>query len=226
MIKLQDYTPEIYYKQSRDFQFIGRLYDIVLNSVKTETDLLYSLPFSDTSNEMFLNLAALTLGFKPKHHYSNNQLKALCGVFAEVLKNKGTLKAIEILCTALLSAENITHEVDYTYNTQLSELNIYVPPEMTNTNLLIDLLDYILPAGTKCNIVKQVMLHTSTTTALGVADSIENYGKNTLSTVAPILGTTEERNETYDEAQVGNKVGVIINTSIYTPTDINNTEDK
>ena len=38
MIKLQNLTPEVYYKESRVFQFIGRLYDIVLNSVKTETD--------------------------------------------------------------------------------------------------------------------------------------------------------------------------------------------
>ena len=44
MIKLQNYTPEIYYKESRDFQFIGRLYDLVLNSIKTEVDLLYYLP--------------------------------------------------------------------------------------------------------------------------------------------------------------------------------------
>ena len=40
MIKLQDMTPDVYYNQSRDFQFIGRLYDIVLNSVKTNADLI------------------------------------------------------------------------------------------------------------------------------------------------------------------------------------------
>lgn len=30
MIKVQNLTPDIYYNRSRDFQFIGRLYDVVL----------------------------------------------------------------------------------------------------------------------------------------------------------------------------------------------------
>ena len=54
MIKLQDYTPEVYYRESRDFQFIGRLYDLVLNYVKTNADLIYSLPLSDNSDNQFI----------------------------------------------------------------------------------------------------------------------------------------------------------------------------
>ena len=44
MIRLQDLVPNVYYEKSRDFQFIGRLFDIVLNSVKTNSDTLYNLP--------------------------------------------------------------------------------------------------------------------------------------------------------------------------------------
>jgi hypothetical protein len=54
MIKLQNYTPEIYYKESRDFQFIGRLFDLVLNAVKTDADLLYHIPLSTDSDEKLL----------------------------------------------------------------------------------------------------------------------------------------------------------------------------
>ena len=61
MIKLQDYTPEVYYRESRDFQFIGRLYDLVLNYVKTNADLIYSLPLSDNSDNQFIDLMAMTL---------------------------------------------------------------------------------------------------------------------------------------------------------------------
>ena len=42
MIRLQDMTPSVYYDQSRDFQFIGRLFDVVLNSVKTNADMVYA----------------------------------------------------------------------------------------------------------------------------------------------------------------------------------------
>ena len=42
MIKLQELTPSVSYEQSRDFQFIWRLYAIVLNYVKTNADNLYT----------------------------------------------------------------------------------------------------------------------------------------------------------------------------------------
>ena len=72
MIRTQKYTPEVYYEQSRDFQFIGRLYDVVLNSVKTNVDIIQnSLPFNTRSSRDLLKLMSYTLGFKPKHKYSH-----------------------------------------------------------------------------------------------------------------------------------------------------------
>ena len=87
MIKLQDYTPDVYYNESRDFQFIGRLYDIVLNYVKTNADLLYDLPLSDNSDSQFIELLAFTLGFQPKHKYTAKHLRAICSVFSDILRN-------------------------------------------------------------------------------------------------------------------------------------------
>ena len=55
MIKLQELTPSVYYEQSRDFQFIGRLYDIVLNYIKTNADNLYTLPIGKNMDEKLLN---------------------------------------------------------------------------------------------------------------------------------------------------------------------------
>ena len=89
MIKLQNLTPEVYYKESRDFQLLGRLFDLVLNAVKTDTDLLYNLPLSTNSDEKLLELLALTLGFKPKHQYNARNLKAVCSVFSEILRKFG-----------------------------------------------------------------------------------------------------------------------------------------
>ena len=52
MIKLQDYTPDIYYSESRDFQFIGRLFDLVLNYVKTNVDIGAYLSWYDQINRL------------------------------------------------------------------------------------------------------------------------------------------------------------------------------
>ena len=105
MIKLQNYTPEVYYNHSRDFQFIGRLYDIVLNSIKTNADLLYNLRNNVNFNSKLVDLLTLTLGFKSKHQYNTKQLVALCSICPTILKNKGNIKAVQLAGQALLNAE-------------------------------------------------------------------------------------------------------------------------
>ena len=107
MIKLRNLTPEVYSKQSRDFQFIERLFDVVLNSVKTNSESLYNLPLNDNTDERLIELMTLTLGFKSRHNYNVKQLTALCSAFCEVLKNKGTIYSITAAGNALLNSEGI-----------------------------------------------------------------------------------------------------------------------
>jgi hypothetical protein len=46
LLQTQKFTPRVYYEQSRDFQLLGRLFDVVMNSVKANAEMLYSLPLS------------------------------------------------------------------------------------------------------------------------------------------------------------------------------------
>jgi hypothetical protein len=161
MIRLQKYTPDVYYERSRDFQFIGRLYDVVLNSVKTNADIIkYGLPFSAQSPQELLVLMAYTLGFKPKHKYSHEQLLAICEVFSEILRNKGSLKAVQILGEAILRAEGIVGSIaclmqyDDITERELPVLRIYIPETLAEISLFYDLLEYILPAGCKVEIIR------------------------------------------------------------------------
>lgn len=158
MIKIQDTTPSVYYNQSRDFQYIGRLFDIVLNSVKTNADLLYALPLSDNSDEKLIDLMSLTLGFKSKHNYNVKQLSALCSAFAYIIRNKGNITSIITACNTLLNAEGITQEADYRLVDNNTTLQLFLPMELKDTNLLKDLLVYILPAGMKCEIIKEATI--------------------------------------------------------------------
>lgn len=168
MIRLQDYTPEIYYKQSRDFQVLGRLYDVVLNSVKTNSDSLYYLPIADsTMQTRMLDLLAYTLGFTAKHQYSNTQLAAVCSIFSSLLKLKGSISAIQLLGDTLLSSEGITEKFSCTSDGPV--LQLYVPTALSSTSLLNDLLDYLLPAGMTCNIIRVSTVSLSAVTEINVA---------------------------------------------------------
>lgn len=185
MIKLQELTPEIYYKDSRDFQFIGRLFDIVLNSVKTETDLMRNIPINNDSDEKLLELMALTLGFKPKYQYNTKQLRAICKVFPEILKNKGSIKSIIIACNALFNAAGAEQKLDYdfTRNSNNTELNIYVPQDFKDITIITDLLTYTLPAGMSCNIIRELRITEEVLTKLETTDTVTIYNQGDTSAI-------------------------------------------
>lgn len=217
MIKLENLTPEVYYKQSRDFQFIGRLYDLVLNSVKTNSDLLQGLPISNNSNNEFLDLMAMTLGFKAKHNYNINQLRAICASLPKIMKNKGNVRAVILACQALLNSEGITHALDYEISKDNLNLNLFIPQDLTDINLLVDLLDYILPAGMLCNITREFRVYSQAQTLIGVRSEVEYYSvlsENTSSVFKKLDDeawlqriTSEEPLETTD--------GTIINSTVW-----------
>jgi hypothetical protein len=193
MIKLKDLTPEVYYKESRDFQFIGRLFDVVLNSVKTEVDLMYNIPLSDDSNEKLLELMALTLGFKPIHQYNTKQLKAICKAFPEILRNKGSIKSIIIACNALFNAAGTEQGLDYdfTKGSNNTELNIYVPQDFKDITVISDLLAYTLPAGMSCNIIREFHILTDSNTNISITDTVTPYKINTAETSKIIKDFTD-----------------------------------
>ena len=173
MIKLQELTPSIYYEQSRDFQFIGRLYDIVLNYIKTNADNLYTLPIGKNMDEKLLNLLAFTLGFQSKHHYNSKQLLAICSVLPLILKNKGSLNAILIAVNSILYAEGINQALDYEFKN--NNLVLYLSPDLSDLTLLKDIMIYILPAGIGCDMIKEIQSVNKIETILNTNDEITIY---------------------------------------------------
>ena len=154
-MRLQDNTPEIYYNHSRDFQFIGRLYDVVLNSIKTDIDTIKYIRLGLNTDEQLLGLLATTLGFQAKHNYNNKQLAAICSTLPLILRNKGSNKAIELAVNAILNAEGIN---DYSEISLSSDgiLTVHVPEQIGDLTLLKDLADYIIPAGISLRLVKEI----------------------------------------------------------------------
>lgn len=175
MIRLEDLTPEVYYRQSRDFQFIGRLYDLVLNSVKTNSDMLYNIPLSDNADTRLMDLMSLTLGFKSKHNYNVKQLTALCNAFAIVMRNKGNIQSIITACTAVLNAEGITKGFDHSYDPASRRVQIFLPPDLKDINLLKDLFEYIVPAGISMDVIRSYIIRVQATTEATSEDTVTVY---------------------------------------------------
>lgn len=222
MIRLQDLTPAVYYKQSRDFQFIGRLYDLVLNYIKTNAANLYNLPSGKNMDEQLLTLLAFTLGFKPTKKYNSKQLRAICSVLPTILQHKGSIQALVLATNALLAAEGVKQPLDYTLHPQQG-ITLYVAQELEDLNLFTDLLDYLLPAGLSCNIIKESQIVTAIETVLGVTDTvnIEHKEETVVSSIAPT-----HRLQNLAIGNVGAAPSILANTTVIkkhqadTPIDI------
>jgi hypothetical protein len=219
MIKLQDLTPAVYYEQSRDFQFIGRLYDVVLNYIKTGAANLYNLPSGKNMDEQLLTLLALTLGFKPKKNYNSKQLRAICSVLPTILKHKGSIQALVLAANALLAAEGVRQPLDYTMQPKQG-ITLYVAQELDDLNLFTDLLDYLLPAGLSCNIIKESQVVNKIETKLGVADTVNiNYQKEN---IVANLGN----NSKLSLGNIGTNSGMLANITLNRKLTADNTYSK
>lgn len=209
MIKLQELTPSVYYEQSRDFQFIGRLYDIVLNYIKTNADNLYTLPIGKNMDEKLLNLLAFTLGFQSKHQYNSKQLLAICSVLPLILKHKGSLNAILIAVNSILYAEGINQALDYEFKN--NNLVLYLSPDLSDLTLLKDIMIYILPAGIGCNMIKEIQSINKIETVLTTKDEVTVY-KDVASKFNKILDVRDDGiKEMLANGKPANNTGILVN---------------
>lgn len=152
MINFINQVPSVYPNASRDFQYLSWLFNIVLNNVKHNVDDLYNLP-NIGSDPKLTELLAMTLGFKVKRNYDKKQLTALVAVLPSILKCKGTEKAIKMAAEALVMASGSLG--DTSTRVVGGQVEVVLPKDLADTTLFLDLLDYILPAGMTCRIIRK-----------------------------------------------------------------------
>lgn len=225
MIKLETLVPKVYNNQSRDFQLLSSLYDLVLNSIKTNADLIYNCPLSDNSDQRLIDLMTLTLGFNSKHNYNIVQLTALCNAFAYIIRHKGSIEGIITACNTLVSSEGISKTIEYDISPDNTDLTLYVPQEISDVNLLKDLLVYILPAGMSCNIIKETRETRNAIAEVGFTQSVEPYSNENINSPENswlFVPTTKDISDAFDTNNQGllkDIPGIIGNTTIYKAPD-------
>lgn len=159
MFRVQNNVPEVYVKESRDFQLLCRLIDCWHSGSKFKIDSVINslepLMISDT----LLELLATRVGFFPRIQIDSNVLRYIVAAFPYIIKNKGTEEGVRAAINAILKAENdprSTEEVlieftnktgsgdnpTFVYNVSITtQNNIY------NKAALREVLRYVLPFG-------------------------------------------------------------------------------
>ena len=222
MIKVENLTPDYYYKNSRDFQFLGRLFEVLFNSLLTDIDLIKEMCMSDNMDLTMVELTLYTLGFEPKHDYTNINMLALVQIFKTMMKLKGTKTAIEYAVNLLLRSQYITDEFKVEIPTidrlgirsstetnfdELYTVKVYLPTGVKGTILLEDLFDYILPSGFTYNIYFTNLTDLALKSNFTTSDAYEiKYGKNDTTLFGQLFSTkdlnNDDANKTYSTVVV------------------------
>lgn len=215
MIRLQDLTPSVYYDKSRDFQFIGRLYDVVLNAVKTNADMIYTVPDPNAAGSKLIDLLALTLGFKAVHNYNVKQLTAICSILPTIIKNKGSLYALKLAGNTLLATADGSNALEE-FNCEISKdgtsIEIFIPECDVDITLFNDLLAYILPAGMTSTISRAVRIEEASQTVFKTISDVM-YWNNDADALSVIV--KNEAAEKTNQSYIQNTPGYVSNSIIY-----------
>lgn len=147
MFRLQDSVPEIYTKESRDFQLFLRLYDYVNSGVRYSAKSIDNLLDPFKCNSRAVSLLCTRVGFFPKSEYNTYALRHIINVFSEMLKYKGSKKGIEIALNAILRAEKNNSGYWVSINKSKNTILILTKKAIQNQTLLEDVLSYIIPTG-------------------------------------------------------------------------------
>lgn len=186
-MKVEKLLPEVYYSQSRDFSYVGRLFEILFNYMKTGADCIAVNPTSPNIDATTIELAALTLGFESKHKYTTRDLIYIISSFSDLIRKKGTKYAISTAIRLLMNSQKIYLEEDITdfVSTMFLEesnsfiFDIIIPEQLTDLILLEDIFDYILPAGVLYRFIKvTVQPERETNTGMEI-DNAAAYSLNT-----------------------------------------------
>lgn len=157
MIRLQDKTPEVYCSESRDFQLFCRLYDCVVNGIKFDIDTIPDILDAMTCRSSMLQLLQTKVGFFTNKQLTDDALRYVLTAFPMMVKNKGSLKAVQQAVNVFFKVNGIRSEVQIwsvseptqIYDTWVDDNTIIIGINSTikDVSLLEEIFRYILPTG-------------------------------------------------------------------------------
>ena len=155
--------PDYWMNESRDFQLLTRIDDILFMGQRADIATIQNLNDSKKCKNTYLNLLAKKVGFFTDKNLEENVLRNIIGAFKVAVKHKGTKIGIEYAVRAILKAENSSGVPEVEVDNENYDINIFTPVELKNVEALNEFLKYIIPAGYNVNIYSYIKAPTATT---------------------------------------------------------------
>lgn len=158
ILRVENNVPSVYCNESRDFQLLCRLYTILVNSVKYQSDSMKYLTDTYRCKSTVLPLLQTKIGFFTPEVYDDDTLRHVISGFPIMVKNKGSLLAIQQAVNMFLKIFDIRTKVivQYTtsettmYDIHINDHTILIGVQSAlnkGTKLLTDMMRYAMPTG-------------------------------------------------------------------------------
>lgn len=147
IFRLQDNTPSVYTERSRDFQLLCHAFDCVNASVRSEINGMTTILDTQTCINRVIQLLQTKLGFFTTYDYNDDDIRMVLIGFAEMVRNKGSKKAIEEAINVFLRISKINSIGKVIVNNNIHTIQIVLKVEPINTTILDEILRYIVPTG-------------------------------------------------------------------------------
>lgn len=164
IIESKNYIPSIM-RQSRDMQIFCKLFDLLINHFKTNTDYWVSLIDFDECPDNLLPLLASYVGYKYDYTESYSTNRLIIKHYPEMIRNRGSRVGMS-LATALsvnalgtidkVEALNMFH-IEPIQSDSMIKIYIYFP---SNLSKIRDLLEVVRPAGCGLELVPADIIQT------------------------------------------------------------------
>lgn len=169
IFRLQNNVPDIYVKESRDFQTLCNVFDIMNSGIKHDIDSMPNILDTNLCQDSMIPLLQSKLGFFTKRTLTTKEIRHVLCAFKRLVKDKGSRigikEAIEIYLKLLNTnggyrititnsktlERTLSGTADTVYNktSNVYLIEIDLQSQIQNTDVLKEMLNYVLPAGYK-----------------------------------------------------------------------------
>lgn len=146
MFRVEHNVPDVYIQESRDFQLLARLYDLVFQSSRFSINSMEDVSSSKYCNECLLDLTKTKVGFFSSTEVDERALRYVLITYPYIMRCKGTTRAVQLVINlfqrlTLSAIEGFELDVDD------KVIRIILSKPITYLTLLQDILEEVVPAG-------------------------------------------------------------------------------
>lgn len=144
---LTNNVPDTYVRQSRDFQLLCRAYDLLNNATLYDISTIINSISTEHCPSKLIELLQTKLGFFTEAVYDTDVMRKLLEAFPYIMKYKGSKKGLDYALNTFVKANNIIDVPEISIDNDTYEIILKVSRQITELDLLRELITYIIPTG-------------------------------------------------------------------------------